>query len=44
MAESTSFPLAFLIIGGVLALLVAGGIFGLVYWLMGRGRDDEVAP
>ena len=42
MAESTSFmsPVSLLILG-VGALVLAGGLFALIYWLMGRGQDDE---
>lgn len=44
MAESTSFSLWFLVLGGVLAVVVAGGVFALIFWAMGRGRDDDLSP
>lgn len=44
MAEETSVFLSFrlivLIVGG---LILAGGLFGLIYWMMSRGKDDESA-
>ncbi len=42
MAESTAIisPVG-LIVLGVGALVVAGGLFALIYWLVGRGQDDE---
>jgi hypothetical protein len=44
MAESTVFPLWMLVIGGLLAVLIAGGVFALIFWAMGRGRDDDISP
>ena len=42
MAESTSvISMATVLILGVCALVLAGGLFALIYWLMGRGQDDE---
>jgi hypothetical protein len=42
MAEFDSpISLAGLLILGIGALVLAGGLFALIYWLMGRGRDDE---
>lgn len=41
MAESTfHFPIWILALGG---LIVAGGLFVFVYWMMGRGKDDDSA-
>jgi hypothetical protein len=42
MAESSSMlSMTTLVIFGIGALVLAGGLFALIYWLMGRGGDDE---
>jgi len=42
MAESSSMiSLATLLMLGVGVLVVAGGLFALIYWLVGRSGDDE---
>ena len=41
-AEPTrGFWMVSMLILGVLGLIAVGGIFGLIYWMMGRGKDDE---
>lgn len=32
---------SFLLIGGLAVLIVVGGAFALIYWLLGRGSDDD---
>jgi hypothetical protein len=32
---------SWLLMGGIAFILVAGGAFGLIYWLLGRGSDDD---
>ena len=42
MAETDSMiSLAGLLVLGIGALVLAGGLFALIYWLMGRSGDDE---
>ena len=42
MADSmVGIPLWLMIGGGLLGLLVIGGVFALIYWMMSRGKDDE---
>jgi hypothetical protein len=41
MADSTSAISFSILILGLGALVLAGGLFALIYWLMGRGGDDE---
>lgn len=42
MAESSSMiSLATLLILGIGLLVVVGGLFAFIYWLMGRSGDDE---
>ena len=31
----------FLLVGGLGVLIVVGGAFALIYWLLGRGSDDD---
>ncbi len=44
MAESSSFSLWFLVLGGLLAVVIAGAVFALIFWAMGRGHDDDLSP
>jgi hypothetical protein len=32
---------SWLLLGGGIAVVVVGGAFALIYWLLGRGSDDD---
>ena len=43
MAEESSFSFVAILVFGVAGLVVVGCLFGLIYWVLGRGKDDDAS-